>query len=788
MLLALTTASFGNQLERPLGDAVVRGDARRCRLVLLAARNMAPAGDRAEPVVADQGCQHDDGRKRHRPPSHSLRPEDGGDHERRDQARGVVEVDRGLGRGRGQQVERELRQCGDEDERSEQAERSKRGDELEQVMKVARAEGRFEDAQRMLDRRLENASGRASDLAVAAVEVRLGAGVEVRYDDGNRDSAPRRSGERDRSPGDGSPVRDRVPHSEARDHERDLLLARRSGEREHGERQQPFLVEVPEREEQERRRERDGMELVQRQPTGRRIEQVGEREAEPGTPRCEVLARQPVDGKRAECDGDRLHDEQQVRARPEPPQGSEEHEDRVDMRGEPGDLLAVEVGHPQRMAVRRRPDGLHHVAEVEAPRDERFVTQRRERGEAGGIRGDRRDEQRARARETDGSAHSSTLDQLAPALTQHRLAGLTFVRCAPARADSASEAGVPGELPDGACERLGIARRNEQRARSVAEELAGGGRVGGDQRRTARERLEGLVRNHASRLGSRSEDAERAAGAPDRSGQKLVVEPRHVLDVRRARLEQAVELPAADDSEVDLRRKSRRGENRLDALKRDQLADEKRGEAGGRLPPRLEETVLRADEAHGYLVQISESGEELGLRAGVGDDDAGSSERAPVDSLERTRGERAGSKTSAIGDERVRQRDQRVEDDRPLSGSATRGRKIEVPRVADDQRVEVTAPPPAPREQPGLRRCEAGRSPRSRTPAVALAVPDGNVLLLHLDANPAKTGDHLRVPRIAALVRPEVQEFQRDRAAGFSRGRTSDLGETVARAEPARPL
>ena len=36
------------------------------------------------------------------------------------------------------------------------------------------------------------------------------------------------------------------------------------------------------------------------------------------------------------------------------------------MRGEPRDLLAVQVRHAQRVAVRRPPDRLHHVPEVEA--------------------------------------------------------------------------------------------------------------------------------------------------------------------------------------------------------------------------------------------------------------------------------------------------------------------------------------------------------------------------------------------------------------------------------------
>ena len=251
-------------------------------------------------------------------------------------------------------------------------------------------------------------------------------------------------------------------------HERDLLLARRGGEREQGEREQPFLVEVPEREEQERRRERDGMELVQRQPAGRRIEQVGEREAEAGPPRCEVLPREPEDGKRAECDRDRLHDEQQVRARPEPPQWGEEHEDRIDVRGEPGDLLAVEVGHAKRMPVRRRPDGLHHVAEVEASRDERFddaVTRARAKPAAyAAIAATSSARALGRPTRLLTAGARSALASVHP--TPVRRPGVRM--CASSRGDSASEPGISCEPPDRACERLWIARRNEQRARPVA--------------------------------------------------------------------------------------------------------------------------------------------------------------------------------------------------------------------------------------------------------------------------------------------------------------------------------
>ena len=51
------------------------------------------------------------------------------------------------------------------------------------------------------------------------------------------------------------------------------------------------------------------------------------------------------------------------------------------MRSEPGDLFALEVGDPERVAVRGRPDRLHHVPQVEATGLERAVALDRERGE-----------------------------------------------------------------------------------------------------------------------------------------------------------------------------------------------------------------------------------------------------------------------------------------------------------------------------------------------------------------------------------------------------------------------
>jgi len=353
--------SAWNERERAIGDPVVLADTLGCCLELLTAREMSPTGNWPEPVVADECREHSEHRDRHGPTADPLGPEDSGDHERRDQARGVVKVDRGLGCRRREEIDRKLRERRDQNERREQAQAGEGRDELEEVMQVARAECGFRDPQGMGHGRLQDAARRTADLAVAPVEVRLRARVVVRDHDGDGNGRPDPCHGRDDRAGSPSSSPERVPDPEAGDDEGDLLLAGCRCDREQCERNQPVLVEVPEREEQEAGRECDRVKLVERQPAGRWVQEVREGEAEPSTRGAQVLAREEEDRERAERDHQRLHDEQQLRAGPEPPQRSEEHEDRVDVRGQPGNLVAVQVRHPQRMPVRRRPDGLHHV-------------------------------------------------------------------------------------------------------------------------------------------------------------------------------------------------------------------------------------------------------------------------------------------------------------------------------------------------------------------------------------------------------------------------------------------
>ena len=224
-----------------------------------------------------------------------------------------------------------------------------------------------------------------ASLAVAPDEGCLPA-AEMRDHERDRDERPDDARGRDRQTLAPSAAGERVPDAEPGDHERHVLAADRGHEGEHRERNEPVLVEVPEREQQRRRRERTGMELVQREPRRRRVDEVHQREAEARAARADVLARQPVHRQRTEREGGRLRDEQQVRARPEPPERREQHEHRIEVRTEPQYLLPAEVRDTQRMPVRREPDGLDHVSEVEASRLERPVAQHRQGAEAGGER------------------------------------------------------------------------------------------------------------------------------------------------------------------------------------------------------------------------------------------------------------------------------------------------------------------------------------------------------------------------------------------------------------------
>src|SRR5947207_4205171 len=102
------------------------------------------------------------------------------------------------------------------------------------------------------------------------------------------------------------------------------------------------------------------------------------------------------------------------------------------------------------------------------------------------------------------------LDDRAPAQAEDSFARLPLVGGAAALRKATRELGICCEPPYRACECGRVARRNKECALLIDEQLARGGRVGGDERRSTRDRLEGLVRNDPLRLAGRAEDPEGA--------------------------------------------------------------------------------------------------------------------------------------------------------------------------------------------------------------------------------------------------------------------------------------
>ena len=239
--------------------------------------------------------------------------------------------------------------------------------------------------------------------------------------------------------------------------------------------------------------------------------------------------------------------------------------------------------------------------------------------------------------------------------------------------------------------------------------------------------------------------------------QPLVVHPRYVLDIGRPLPKQRLELTATDDLEAQVGGEPGRLEHRRQPVQRDQLADEERLEGLLGLPAGAEDPLLGADEADldFFRREASELGQKRCVRLGVGDDEVGRAERVAVDRLERASGKRFRPEAPAIPHKRVVERDERVEDDRSAGRNSPGGSEVEMPGVTDDQRIEVL--PRAP-EEPRLGERQPGRRLRACAPLVRVSLPDGDVALADRDAGTAKSRDHLRVSRIVALVRAEVED------------------------------
>src|SRR5204863_7723702 len=115
------------------------------------------------------------------------------------------------------------------------------------------------------------------------------------------------------------------------------------------------------------------------------------------------------------------------------------------------------------------------------------------------------------------------------------------------------------------------------------------------------------------------------------------------------------------------------------------------------------------------------------------------------------------TEAAAVADERVRERDEWVEHDRPPARRTPRRRQVEMSWVADDERVEAAG---TACEQPGFCRREAQRASRAGGPALTQVVPHRDVLLCDFHPCRAQARDHLCVARIRTLVGAEITDFQ----------------------------
>ena len=176
------------------------------------------------------------------------------------------------------------------------------------------------------------------------------------------------------------------------------------------------------------------------------------------------------------------------------------------------------------------------------------------------------------------------------------------------------------------------------------------------------------------------------------------------------------------------------------------------------LPAGAEDPLLGADKADldFFRREASELGQKRCVRLGVGDDEVGRAERVAVDRLERASGKRFRPEAPAIPHKRVVERDERVEDDRSAGRNSPGGSEVEMPGVS--RRISASKSLPRAPEEPRLGERQPGRRLRACAPLVRVSLPDGDVALADRDAGTAKRRDHLRVSRIVALVRAEVED------------------------------
>src|SRR5262249_10197610 len=155
-----------------------------------------------------------------------------------------------------------------------------------------------------------------------------------------------------------------------------------------------------------------------------------------------------------------------------------------------------------------------------------------------------------------------------------------------------------------------------------------------------------------------------------------------------------------------------------------------------------------ADEADrdAFRREAGETCEEVGVGLRVRDDEVRGTERESVEGDERTRRQRARSKPTPVTDERVREGDERIEDNGATARGASGDGQVEVARVADEHDVERIALTPQ-ESRFGTNESEGAAEPGA--PLVLVALPDRLVPLDDLDAGAPQTRHDLRVARIA---------------------------------------
>ena len=230
--------------------------------------------------------------------------------------------------------------------------------------------------------------------------------------------------------------------------------------------------------------------------------------------------------------------------------------------------------------------------------------------------------------------------------------------------------------------------------------------------------------------------------------QPLVLDPRHVLDVRRR-------APRAAARAARCRRRGTRSSGASRAAARivsrpcsGMSLPTKRhvnGSARSQPGPKMRSSAPTKQTATRSARQPRKPREEVGVGLRVGDDEVGGPQRAAV---ERASAGPAASRAEApaVGDERVRERDERVEHDRrararPASRPAGRSGP-----GSRRQRVRRRGRRRAPQSRASARASRA----RRRGPAASVSPPVPHVLVpLHdLDAGAPQARDHLRVARV----------------------------------------